>query len=34
MKFNDLSVEELRTGYVYDKESNKYVCIFCGEGFE
>ena len=34
MKFNDLSVEELRTGYIFDKESNKYVCIFCGEDFE
>ena len=34
MKFNDLTVEELSKGYIYDKEKNTYTCIFCGESFE
>lgn len=32
-KFKELTVDELKKGYVYDKSSKKYHCIFCNMVF-
>lgn len=31
--FWDSSVEDICSGYIYDKTSEKYICLICGEGF-
>ena len=30
-KFWDASVEELKKGYVFDEETEEYICLACGE---
>ncbi len=32
-KFWDASVEELKKGYVFDEETEEYICLACGETF-
>lgn len=31
---NDLEIEDLVRGYIYNKEKNEYRCLFCKEVFE
>ena len=37
MNLNELfwkaSLQELKNGYIYSKENEKYTCLFCGESF-
>ncbi|QIB68090.1 hypothetical protein Ami103574_01640 [Aminipila butyrica] len=32
--FKDLSIEELKNGYIKKEETGEYACIYCGESFE
>ncbi|MFZ5967749.1 MAG: DUF2087 domain-containing protein [Bacillota bacterium] len=34
MLFWNASVEELKEGYIFDKESDRYICLICGETLE
>jgi len=31
--FWDSSIEDICRGHIYDKTSEKYICLICGEGF-
>ncbi len=32
-KFWDASIEELKKGYVFEEETETYICLACGESF-
>lgn len=34
MEFKELTLEELKSGFIKSEEKRGYVCIFCGEIFE
>ena len=33
MKFEDLSIRDIKKGYTFNKDANSYTCIICGETF-